>query len=140
MNSIKETVLYSEVNKELNYAFGNVFIFENFVVSEINKGIIFNWDNHGRVITEDVACYLGTNGSNLIYISNRINPYSVLVSDWLKFFKNSYSLKAYFIISESPIGILNSFIENLFFSSSIKRFNNIETAINFIETGLIEIT
>ena len=139
MNSIKDTHLHSEVIKELNYPFGNVFVFHGFVVSEINKGVVFNWDDHGKLITEDVSCFLGTNGNDLIYVSNRINPYSVFVSDWLKFFKNSYSLKGYFIISESRIGILNSLIENLFFNSKIKRFYNIETAINCIKTGLLGI-
>lgn len=139
MNSIKETQLYNEVIKELNYPFGSVFIFHGFVVSEINKGIIWNWEDYGILITEDITCYLGTNGNDLIYVSNRINPYSVLVSDWLKFFKSSYSLKNYIIVSETSIGILNSMIENLFFNGKIKRFNNIETAVNCIKTGLIEI-
>lgn len=139
MKSIKETNLYKEVKKELNYPFGNVFIFEGFVVSEINRGINFSWENHGKVIVDDVSCYLGTEGNELIYISNRINSYSVVASDWLKFFKNNYTLKGYFIISENNIGVLNSMIENLFFNNKIKRFNTIEAAINSIKTGLIEI-
>ncbi|MFD0989528.1 hypothetical protein ACFQ1R_05435 [Mariniflexile jejuense] len=139
MKSIKDIDLYNQVLKELNYSFGTVFIFDGFVVSEINRGVSFNWNQHAQVIVEDIACYLGTDGSDLIYISNRINSYAVVASDWLKFFKNSYNLKGYFIVSESNIGILNSMIENLFFNDKIKRFNSIETAINCIKIGLIEI-
>ncbi|HMR15648.1 MAG TPA: hypothetical protein PKD13_04120 [Mariniflexile sp.] len=139
MKSIKETYFYNEVIKELIYPFGNIFIFQGFVVSEINRGVIFNWEDHGKIITEDIACFLGTNGGDLIYISNRIHPYSVFVTDWFKFFNNSYSLKSYFIVSQNAIGIVNSLIENLFFSTKIKRFRNIEMAVNYIKTGLVEI-
>lgn len=139
MKSIKEIDLHNTVLKELNYSFGTVFIFDGFVVSEINRGVNFNWNQHAQLIVEDIACYLGTDGSDLIYISNRIHSYSVVASDWLKFFKNSYNLKGYFIISDSNVGILNSMIENLFFNNKIKRFNSIETALNWIKMGLIEI-
>ena len=139
MKSIKEIDLHNTVLKELNYSFGTVFIFDGFVVSEINRGVNFNWNQHAQLIVEDIACYLGTDGSDLIYISNRIHSYSVVASDWLKFFKNSYNLKGYFIISDSNVGILNSMIENLFFNNKIKRFNSIETALNWIKMGLVEI-
>ena len=43
MISVKETNLNSEVLKELNYAFGDVFIFNGFVISEFKSGINFNW-------------------------------------------------------------------------------------------------
>ncbi|MFG6687662.1 hypothetical protein ACGK9U_13840 [Mariniflexile sp. HNIBRBA6329] len=139
MESIKETDLYSEVLKELNYPFGNVFIFDGYVVSEINRGVILNWEDHAKVITEDISCFLGTDGSDLIYISHRINSYSVIPYDWLKFFKNNYQLKGYFIVSENKLRILNSLVESLFFNSQIKCFNNLHTAINSIKTGVIEI-
>lgn len=139
MISVKETNLYSEVIKELNYPFGNVFIFDGYIVSEINRGVTINWDDHAKVIVEDVSCFLGTDGSDLIYISHRINSYSVIPYDWLKFFKSNYQLKGYFIVSENKLRILNSLVESLFFNSKINRFNNLHTAINSIKTGVIEI-
>ena len=139
MISVKETNLYSDVIKELNYPFGNVFTFEGYVISEINRGVTLNWEDHAKVITEDISCFLGTDGSDLIYISHRINSYSVIPYDWLKIFKGSYHLKGYFIVSENKLRILNSLVESLFFNSKIKRFNNLYTAINSIKTGVIEI-
>ncbi|WP_372755878.1 hypothetical protein [Mariniflexile sp.] len=140
MVSVKETNLYSEVLKELNYSFGNVFIFHGFVISEINRGITLNWENHAKVITEDVSCFLGTDGSDLIYISHRIHSYSVIPYDWLQFFKCSYQLKGYFIVSEMKHRTLNSYIESLFFNKNIKRFNDLNTAVNSIKIGLLGIT
>jgi len=139
MISIKETNLYSEVKKEFNYPFGNIFIFDGFVVSEINRGVVFSWNNCGKLIVEDIACYLGTNGDDIIYISNRIHSYSVVASDWLKFFKYSYFLKSYCIVSTDKIKTLNSMIESLFFNGKIKRFNNLYTAINSVKKGVLEV-
>ena len=139
MISIKETNLYNDVLKELNYSFGNVFIFDGYIISEINRGVSFNWQDHAKTIVEDVFYYLGTNGDDLIYISHRINSYSVVPYDWINYFKSNYKLKGYFIVSEHKIRILNSVFENLFFDNKIKRFNNLHTAINSIKTGLIEI-
>jgi len=139
MISVKNTYIYSEVIKELNYPFGNIFIFDGFVISEINRGVVFSWDNCGKLIAEDVACFLGTNGDDLIYISNRIHSYSVVASDWLKFFKYSYFLKSYCIVSTDKIKTLNSMIESLFFNGKIQRFNTIYTAINSVKKGVLEV-
>lgn len=139
MVSIKQTHLYSETIKELNYHFGNVYIFDGFVVSEINEGVIFNWENNGKVIVQDVTSFLKTNGKDLVYISNRIHSYSVVATDWVKFFKASYALKAYCIVSNGKLGFMNYMVENLFFSKKIKRFNSIFEAVNWVKKNMIEI-
>jgi len=139
MISIKQTDLSSEIIKELNYAFGNVFIFDGFLVSEINEGVTFNWEEHGKVVVEDVTLFLQTNGKDLVYISHRIHSYSVVAADWLKFFKASYTLKAYCIVSKGKLGVMNYMIENLFFSKKIKRFNSIYEAVNWVKKNMIEI-
>jgi len=46
--SIKDTDLYHDVLQELNYDFADVYVFENFVVSEIKEDVIFNYDNHAK--------------------------------------------------------------------------------------------
>ncbi|MFD1614987.1 hypothetical protein [Gelatiniphilus marinus] len=119
MISIKKTDLYSEVVKEFNYLFGSIFVFKGFVVSEINQGQIINWDNQAKLIAEDVTAFLGTNGADVIYISNRINSYSVVALDWLKFFKHSYTLKGYCIVSQNKRGIINAKIEKLFYTKKL---------------------
>ncbi|MDO7172693.1 hypothetical protein [Mariniflexile sp. AS56] len=138
MVSIKETIFYDDVIKELNYPFGDVFIFEGIVVSEIGEGVIFSWSKYGKLISEDIAMYLGTTGKELIYISNRINSYSVLATDWLKYYKNNYCLKSYYVVSSHRSGDLNYIIENLFFKDKIKRFTDLYVAMNWVKNGLLE--
>ena len=69
MISVKQTDLYSDVLKELNYSFGDVFIFEGFIVSEIKQGINFSWNNHAKQIVDDVSCFLGTDKTLISYSS-----------------------------------------------------------------------
>ena len=87
-------------------------------------------------MVEDVSCYLGTLGGDLIYISNRINSYSVVAADWMKFFKNYYFLKGYYIVDDKKVSNINLLIENLFFNGKIKRFDTLDEAVNFAEFTL----
>tara|TARA_R110002050_G_scaffold74772_5_gene160187 strand:+ start:5047 stop:5460 length:414 start_codon:yes stop_codon:yes gene_type:complete len=136
---VKSTALYNEILKELNYPFGNIFIFKGFIVAEINEGVNYTWENHARLVTEDVCCYLGTDGSDLIYISNRIRSYSVDASGWSTFYNKKFALKGYYIVSNNKLGKLAVKIENLFLKIKIKHFNDLFIAINFVKTGMTEI-
>ena len=139
MISVKDSSFFKEVTKEFNYPFGNIYIFNGFVISEINKGVNFSWDNHGKLVVADVSSFLKSSGHDLFLISNRINSYSVLAVDWLKYFKMSYSLKAYFIVSGNDVGTLNSSIEKLFFRKKIKHFKTLNEAVSFAKKNLIVI-
>lgn len=140
MISLKDTELYNEVLKEYNYAFGNVYMFKEFVISEFHPEVVITWDNHAKIMVNDIVSFYNTDGSNVIYISNRIHSYSVVASDWLKFFKTSYAIKAYCIVSENKAGLLNSMIEKLFFKKKITHFSNLYEAVNFVKKGLVEIS
>lgn len=129
MKSIKYTSLNSQVLKELNYPFADIFILNNVIVSEIKPGVIFTWDNHAKIITEDIISFLDTDVSKHIYISNRIHAYSVMATDWLKFFKNNYSIGGYYVVGVQKASFINVAFENLFFNSKIKKFTSIEDAV-----------
>ena len=133
MKSIKDTNLYSEVIKELNYPFGNVYVFDGYLVSEINEGVIFSWEEHAEQIIEDVYYFLGTDLSDLIYISNRVNSYSIIATDWVKFFKNNHSLAGYYVVGQEKSSMINTIFENLFFKSKIKKFTSIKEAIEVVK-------
>lgn len=139
MISVRETHIYKNVLKELNYPYADIYIFKDYVISEIKEGISFNWDQHAKHIIKDVVAFLDTDGRDLIYISNRVYSYSVMAQDWVKFFKKSYSLKGYYVVSDRKTSILGLMIENLFFKNKIKKFDSLYGAINWIENGLNEV-
>ncbi|AUP77473.1 hypothetical protein C1H87_01545 [Flavivirga eckloniae] len=62
--------------------FGNFFLCEKFIISELHTGVHFDWPKIEMVI-KNVFKFYGEN-TRLGYISNRINSYSVSPQDWEK--------------------------------------------------------
>ena len=83
MLSLKETRFYNDVLKEINYPFADIYIFEGYVISEIKEGIVFSWEDHAKRIVSDVHEYTKNDGSDIVYLSHRINSYSLKPMDWL---------------------------------------------------------
>lgn len=81
---------------------GRYYFFEDFIIAEINKDIVYTWESAQDVI-EAAYNFYGQNIS-VCYITNRVNQYSINPSDWLKFFKADHPLNGYAIVSESEIG------------------------------------
>jgi hypothetical protein len=131
MGSIKGSELCKNILNEFNYDFGNVFVFDGFVISEINQGITFSWELHAKKIVEDVSSFFDTDGNDIIYISHRINSYAVKPVDWLNFFKHSYSLKGYGVVGYTQGSFMNSIVESVFFNKKIKRFSSIDAAVQW---------
>jgi len=129
MESIKHTPFYHEAIQELNYDFGDFYLFDTFIVGEIRKDIVFNWKDHAKTLVEDISNLYDQNGKDLVYITNRIHAYSVVPSDWIHFFKYSYSLKGYGIISYNEKGMLNTMLEKLFMRNKLRSFSDLSEAI-----------
>lgn len=138
MIKVEDTPFFNDVLKIFNYPFGKLYIFSGFVISEIGEGIVLSWDNAKQMV-EDVEGFLGTNGKDLVYISNRINSYSVVPQDWLKYFKLNYGLKAYFVVTAANKGSFNITFEKLFFRSKIKTFTCLVEAVNKAKTRKQEV-
>ncbi len=138
MKSLKDTQHYDKVIQELNYPFADIYIFKGFIVSEVKEGITFTWEDHAKVIIDDVVGFLDTNGEDLIYISHRIHSYSVIASDWTKFFKMSYGLKGYGVVGYNNTSFLNSMVEKLFFKNKIKHFTELDIAIDWATNKVLE--
>ncbi|MEW7277904.1 hypothetical protein ABW636_04860 [Aquimarina sp. 2201CG1-2-11] len=129
MGYIKDSSFYKDAIHELNYPCGNFYLFESFVIGEINEGVVYSWDDHAKEMAEEISHLYDYNGENIMYISNRVNSYSVKPLDWIKFFKNNYKLKGYSIVSYSQKGLLTSLVEKLFFKDNFQSFDNLEDAI-----------
>ena len=130
MISIKDSIFYSEVLKELNYQFGDFYFFNGFVVSEIKEGIDFSWDYATRVINE-VTKFYNNRGTEIVYLSNRINSYNVKPVDWLKYTMYTFSLKGYGIVVNSNVGRKNAIFESIFIRARFKTFTDIFHAMQW---------
>ncbi len=129
MGYIKETVFYQDAIQELKYSCGTYYLFDTFVVAEINEGVVYTWDDHAKPIVAELSELYDQNGENLVLISNRVHSYSVKPSDWIKFFQSDYKLRGYAIVSYSRKGIIASLVEKLFMRNSFQSFEKLEDAI-----------
>ncbi|AIZ40781.1 hypothetical protein M666_03870 [Cellulophaga baltica 18] len=131
LQKLKNSPYYKEAFNELSYPFGTFYLFAGYVVAEINEGVVFSWEDHGKTVTEDIGNLYDENGSGLIYITNRVEKYSVNPVGWLQYFKSSYRLKAYVIVTYSKKGYSNTLLEKLFMNANIYRYTCLTDAIEW---------
>lgn len=130
MKSIKDTPYINSVKEIRTYEFGTFFFFDHLVVSEINEGVVFNWEMAKKVI--NAAFDILGNQFPIAYISNRIHSYSLVPTDWLKFYKEYKNhLTSYSIVVYRYSTITNIFLEKMFSDIKIQKFNTIDNAINW---------
>lgn len=134
MNSLKNSPYYHEAFNEIVFDFGTFYLFDGFIIAEINEGVVFTWDNHAKIASQEILDLYNSNGSDIIYISNRVNNYSVMPSDWVKFFKNNFRMKGYAMVNYTKSGHVNSLLEKLFIGHKSKRFNSLEYAIQWAKS------
>lgn len=106
---------------------GTFYFFEDFIVSEINEGVNFNWRQAQEVIKLAENHY-GVN-AKVAYISNRHYSYSLVPQDWLTFFEARNSISAFAVVSYNKRQRSDILIERLFFKSKIKKFYDLHEAI-----------
>ena len=134
MKKLKDTRYFHRAIHEINYSFGDFYLFDTFVVGEIHEDILFSWKEHGKLLAEELSNLYDNNGKDIIYISNRVNDYSVIPMDWNKFFTYSYQLKAYGIISYTKTGFFNAMIERMFVNTKLRWFNALDDAMVWVDS------
>jgi hypothetical protein len=118
--------------KELNLEFGQVYVLDNILITELKEGILFNAEKNQKLIelAQDIF-----QGKPYGYISNRKNSYAVdplIYRDSAKV----ASLKAIAIVTDSEIVKLNvNQVERKFYrsSNSFEVFDILDQAINWIK-------
>lgn len=110
---------------------GNFYFFNKFIVSEMNQGAIFSWEDSLEI--QSIAIDYYGEQKPIGYISNRVNKYSVRPTDWLKF-KKMRNLTGYAIVAHTEQGWINALIERLFFKGNMERFRSLYDAVEWIKT------
>ncbi|GER60482.1 hypothetical protein [Patiriisocius marinus] len=115
---------------KLTFEFGEVSIFENYIIVVMNEGIIVEPKyNDDLIEMRDTYFYDRPFG----YISHRKNSYSV---DPKIYFETSkiFNLVAFAIVSVNEINIDNSNLEQKFLKQPIKKFTSLPEAVEWIES------
>lgn len=132
MQRVRELEFFKKIKQIREYEFGTFYFFDGLVISEMNEGETFNWDIAETIIK--VAYEVLGKDTPIAYISNRIHNYSVVPTDWLKFYKHRHKLEFYSIVAYDTGGLTSVVLEKLFFRNKIRQFSNLEDAIK-MESG-----
>ncbi|MCK8520014.1 hypothetical protein M0D21_00425 [Aquimarina sp. D1M17] len=129
MGYVKDSIFYNDAIQVMRYDYATYYLFDTFIVAEIDEGIVYTWDDHAAPIVAELSELYDQNGENLVLISNRVHSYSVKPSDWIKFFKSDYKLRGYAIVSYTRKGLIASLVEKLFMRNTFKSFESLEDAV-----------
>lgn len=129
MQSVKDLEFFKNIREIREYEFGVFYFFDGLVISEMNEGEIFDWSIAEKII-EAAYKVLGKN-KPIAHISNRIHNYSVVPTDWLKFYKHRHQLEFYSIVAYNNSGLASMVLERMFFRSKIRQFSCLEDAIKW---------
>ncbi|WP_445957167.1 hypothetical protein [Yeosuana sp.] len=115
---------------KLAMPFGDFYLCDKFIVSEINEGIHFNWEMIKSIMAKVIKFY--GEGVKLGYISNRVNSYSADPQSWDKLDKEFGVIIASAIVSYNNIVFMNATLEKRFCQKSIKRCLFLDEAVYWI--------
>lgn len=132
--SITETALYQNVKSHKTIGLGNLFFFENYLVAEFNEGVEIDYYNFNEA-RELIREHFGEESFGLI--SNRINSYSIVVTD-APLFNQCPTLKAYATVTYNFFAEKVFNIENYFFNFNKQNFHSLTEAKSWIE-GILTI-
>lgn len=129
MQSVKDLEFFKNIQEIREYEFGIFYFFDGLVISEMNEGEIFDWSIAEKII--EVAYLVLGRDKPIAYISNRIHEYSVVPTDWLKFYKRRHQLELYSIVAYNKSGLTSVVLERMFFRNKIRQFSCLENAIKW---------
>jgi|SRR6056297_507384 len=127
MKRVKELSYFKNIREVREFEFGTFYFFDVLVISEINKGVLFQWKMAEKVVKAAKQFY----GDNkpIVYISNRIHSYTVVPTDWIKFYKNRHDLAYYSVVGSTTGSLPSTLLEKMFFKGSLQKFQDLEDAI-----------
>jgi hypothetical protein len=128
---VADSNLVNEIEDIYILQTGIFYFCSDYVISEINEGVNFDWDFAQEVI-ELVYSHYGTD-VEISYISNRVNSYSLVPQDWLKFFNARHSMRCFAVVTYSQAGLMNVMMEKLFFKSKMKKFETLYKATDWVK-------
>ena len=83
MKRVKDLPYFKKIREVREFEFGVFYYFDGLVISEIKEGVVFDWNMAKRAVA--AAKEIFGEETPIAYISNRINSYTVVPTEWLKF-------------------------------------------------------
>ena len=117
------------MTKILNFSFGQLTIYGNYVVSVMKEGITVT-PNYNDELVKVTDTYFSH--KPFVYITHRINSYAVDPKIYLETSKIE-NLKGFAVVSEDYKKKVNAQIEKLFYNKPFETFATLEEAFNWAD-------
>lgn len=127
MKRVKELDFFKNIRQIREFNFGVFYYFDGLVISEMKEGVVLEWEM-AELAVEAAQEVFGEN-QPIVYISNRINSYSVDPLNWVKFYKNRHQLAHYAVVGRTQGSFASIVLERMFFKNSIVQFQNLDDAL-----------
>ncbi|XLS27595.1 hypothetical protein ACJD0Z_10340 [Flavobacteriaceae bacterium M23B6Z8] len=111
------------------FSFGKMYFFEHMMVSEFKEGILFTYD-HAVEFIDKAEAYYGSE-KKLVYISNRVNSYSVDPVDWIKLGFSYKNLLAIGVVNYTFFKKKVFYVEKMFCRKPMKSFSSLNEAVDW---------
>ncbi|MFL1896058.1 hypothetical protein ACJRPK_10170 [Aquimarina sp. 2-A2] len=115
-----------------NLEVGTFYFYKNFVVSEINEGVVFNFAKAEKLF-ELCNCYYGKK-TPFVYLAHRINSYSFVPTDHFKSTALFPNLKGYGVIVYNLTQERIAALEKSFMNKPMRVFDNFQQAILWVDS------
>ncbi len=129
MKRVTDLDFFKNIREIREFEFGIFYYFEGLVISEMKEGVTMNWNMAQKAVA--AAHEIFGEDKPLAYISNRINKYYVVPSDWAKFYKHRHQLSFYSVVGDTKGSFASLVLERMFFQNSIKQFSDLEEAVEW---------
>ncbi len=128
--NIIDSPVNSKIIATYTISIGKIYVFDCFVVAEFNEGLHLTFDDY-----EDVINIVDMHFDNrqFGFVANRVNSYSLLLTDAPKFHKALPNLQAYAVVSYTALARQNVELEKRFFQFNRESFSELNSAINWVK-------
>ena len=133
--TVKESTLINQAEKTYTTNLGNIYFFEDFVITEFNEGVHITFENSEEYLMLIKSHF--KNKTSFGYITNMINSYSISPMDSCNIKKDLINLSCSGVVCYSNANRMNAEIENRFCDSNNKIHNNLFEAIDYVNSNLI---
>jgi len=128
---IKETPLASDAISTIKTNFGNLYFFDNFLITEIFEGMIVGKKEFLKIF--DLCSDVYNSNKSFGIVSHRLYPYSVNLFELIPITDKFNSVIANAVVAYTDISVKNFELETQVLKFKGKFFNNMDSAITWVK-------
>lgn len=129
--TIKETPFGSKAISTIETKFGNLYFYDNFLITEAFEGMVLGKKEFNKIFNLCNDIYGDDKPFGIV--SHRLHPYSVNLFELIPISDKFNSVVANAVVAYTDISVKNFELEKRLLKFKGRFFNNLDTAITWID-------